>query len=51
LARDVCFGRVAQGVQWNPADDACLAGELFTARSDEWRLGGQLFELEARNFR
>src|SRR5215211_2933134 len=40
------FGR--DGIQWNPADDRCLAGELLSVRTDrgEWRLSGALFELK-----
>ncbi len=36
------------GVQWNPADDICLAGELITQQgpmSDKWELRGELFKI------
>jgi hypothetical protein len=40
------FGRT--GIQWNPADDRCVAGELLTApaRGTAWRLSGALFEVQ-----
>ncbi len=35
------------GVQWNPADDACLAAELLVTQGRNWHLAGELFELQA----
>jgi hypothetical protein len=34
------------GVQWNPADHLCLAGEVLdSGQSDEWVLSGQISEI------
>lgn len=32
-------------VQWNPADDSCVAGSLMLEHSERWYLSGQLFEV------
>ncbi|MGI8552963.1 MAG: hypothetical protein ACR2PL_19580 [Dehalococcoidia bacterium] len=40
-----------EGVQWNPADDRCVAGELLlqTDRADHfWALSEELFEVESQ---
>jgi hypothetical protein len=36
-----------ESVQWNPADDACVACELIVVQSNEWCLSGELFEVES----
>jgi hypothetical protein len=33
------------GVQWNPADDKCVAGEILRIDSPQWRLAGILSEV------
>jgi hypothetical protein len=38
----------ANGVQWHPADDLCLALELRLERSDRRELSGRLVEITAR---
>jgi hypothetical protein len=37
----------AEGVQWNPADDQCVAGELLPAEPVDarWAIKGELIEL------
>jgi hypothetical protein len=35
----------AQGVQWNPADDRCLALELRIDHGDRLALSGRLFAI------
>ncbi|MBI5284872.1 MAG: hypothetical protein HY874_07230 [Chloroflexi bacterium] len=36
-----------QGVQWNPADDRCVAAEILVANGDGgWRLSGEIFAVE-----
>ncbi len=41
-----------KSVQWNPADDRCVAAELVlyidTNRDSLWRLSGELFELDEK---
>jgi hypothetical protein len=34
-----------RGVQWNPADDKCVAGELLRVNSTDWLLAGTLSEV------
>ena len=37
-----------EGVQWNPADDACLAAEIHLQpqpHNPPWQLSGSLFEI------
>jgi hypothetical protein len=38
------------GVQWNPADDRCVAGRLHRAESSsiDWTITGELFEVTAQ---
>jgi hypothetical protein len=41
----------ARGVQWNPADHLCIAGQLIrqdAARGPAWRLSGELLSVVAR---
>ncbi len=41
------------GVQWNPQDDACVAGELqveCTESSGQWALSGELFEVAEKSW-
>ena len=38
----------AKSVQWNPADDLCLAFELRVAPSDRFELSGRLVEIDDR---
>jgi hypothetical protein len=38
----------AQGVQWNPADDLCLALELRIERGERRELSGRLVEIKPR---
>jgi hypothetical protein len=35
------------GVQWNPADDKCVAGEILRIDSDDWYLAGTLCEVKS----
>ncbi|HXH89189.1 MAG TPA: hypothetical protein VNI55_11370 [Gaiellaceae bacterium] len=35
-------------IQWNPADDHCVACELLIQGSDGWSISGDLFEVVAR---
>ncbi len=41
------------GFKWNPADDLCLAAELFlhTHAGKDWQLSGELFEIEYKETR
>jgi hypothetical protein len=45
VSRLVCLRDV--GVQWNPADDRCVAGELLAAEpvGPRWAIRGELVEL------
>jgi hypothetical protein len=38
------------GVQWNPGDHACMAGQIISEPTDKdsWSLSGQVYELRAR---
>ncbi len=40
--------RRGQGVQWSPADDLCVAGELLaeTSTASTWAIKGKIVELE-----
>jgi len=41
--------RFRAGVQWNPADDGCVAAQVLVEESGAgWRLSGELFEVTAR---
>ena len=35
------------GIQWNPADDLCVAGELLAAEpvDERWAIKGEIVEL------
>lgn len=44
--RRLLWPRGKDGVQWNPADDACLAAEVLVVDGVGWHLTGELFELE-----
>lgn len=41
----------SKSVQWNPADDRCLAAEVLLLPYDgtQWRLSGRIFGVESRN--
>lgn len=43
--------RRGAGVQWNPADDFCVAGELLAATSwsSRWALRGDILEVASRD--
>lgn len=45
--RQLLWARAA-GVQWNPADDRCLALELHVAEADRRELSGRLIAIEER---
>ncbi len=48
LGRSQLVRLFGTGVQWNPADDICLAGELITEQgsmSGKWELRGEIFEI------
>lgn len=34
-----------QGVQWNPADERCVAGQLVRRPSERWELSGEIYEV------
>lgn len=34
-----------QGVQWNPADERCVAGRLMRRPGERWELSGEIFEV------
>lgn len=48
-SRRLLWARAA-GVQWNPADDLCLATELLARPGDRLALSGRLVELESAEF-
>ena len=48
--RDLVWPFGTLGVQWNPADDLCVKGELSRQDSDTgWKLSGAFFELQPIN--
>jgi hypothetical protein len=38
----------ANGVQWNPADHLCVAGQVLRRVGDRWRLSGRVCSLDPR---
>ena len=34
-----------QGVQWNPADERCVAGQLMRRPGERWGLSGEIYEV------
>jgi hypothetical protein len=44
-ARHQLLHRRGVGVQWNPSDHLCVAGQLLRSRGDRWRLRGEIYRL------
>lgn len=36
-----------EGVQWNPSDHLCVAGQLLSHPGNQWRLSGEIYLLAA----